>query len=123
MPVIGVSRQVHGDAVIETQRTDRQIKPQADTDIRAKALDRPPRGKRAGIGAKAQFGLLHLVSERRGLIRPSRDIDIRDSKGPGTGIDCADIGKYRHSRFLDEWKGDFSGGAPHRLAANWLVVG
>src|SRR5205823_12463323 len=113
---------VNWEAIAETQRANRQVEAQANTKIGAEAIDRASRGKWGRSRAKAQFGLLRLVSERCDLIVPSGDVERLDSKRPRPGIDQANVGEERPARLLDDRKGNFAGGAPHRLTANRLVI-
>src|SRR2546423_15646162 len=122
MAAFCITRGIDGEAVIETQWPNRQIKPQPDTEIRSEAVERSTRARQGPGQHCSRRRMKSIIKLGRDRVNSSRYLDCPGSEIQRVRIDEAAIVKNCAACFLDDRESELNRRARHRLAANRLIV-
>src|SRR5256885_14414914 len=114
----GIAGPVERIPVIETQRADRQIEADTDTEVRSEAVEGAV-GHQRIEWQSMEFCILHAGL----LVDAGRPFQSLVAEIPRVRIDQTNVVKYRAPRLFDNGKGHLRRRADHRLTANWLTIG
>src|SRR5262249_28777774 len=120
--VFAISSGVDGEAVIEPKRPNRQVEPDANSEIGGEGVEGFARSRDRRW--KGCAGVVEFIPNlRRDGVISAWDVNRARSQVPGIGIDEPAVIENRAARFFDDRETHLDSGPDQGLATDRLVVG